>query len=246
MAQARHRPQPPVPTPPPVISSLQLGGFVITTGTIQVAFDGWADSPSCFSGKTTFLYWENYGYSLDQIISGSQDSVIKNFGNKVCPNTILSLFHEMNLADGSNSWAGYETGNTPNKVVLAYRHIHDLIGSKVKYAWVVNNSSYPNVSGNQLSAYYPGDTYVDIIGVDGFNWGGLSFLQSIAPAYGQVLSYGKPVWVTSTGTVENQASWLTNAIATAKANGIGAILYFNYNDGAKFKLNAAGLSAFHL
>lgn len=246
LSASAHFHRQPSPTPvavTPTPSSLQLGAFNANVGTISVAFDGWTDSPSCFSGKTTFLYWENYGYSLDSIISGSQDSVIKNFASKICPNTILSVFHEMNLADGSNSWAGALKGNTPAKVVAAYQHIHDIIGNKVKWAWVINNSSYPNTSANQPSAYYPGSSYVDIVGVDGFDWGGTSFAQAIQPGLSQVTGYGKPVWVTSTGTATNQATWITAAISYAKSNNIGAILYFSYNDGANFQLTSSGLAS---
>lgn len=245
-------PTPPVPPVPPTVPTvptlLQLGGFMLNAGTVEATFNGWNDAPSSFAGKTTLIYWENYGVSLDSIINGSQDSVIKAFGAKLAPNTIISLFHEMNLSDGSNSWAGYESGNTAAKVVQAYKHVHDLIGTKAKWAWVVNNVSVPNVTGNEPAAYWPGAAYVDYIGVDAFDFDGNSPLSTVAqPALNEVLGYGKPVWITSCGTTSsNKAVWVSAAIAWAKSNNIGGLIYFNYNDGGNFELNSAGVTAFHL
>lgn len=215
-------------------------------GTIKASFIGWTDRPSCFSGKTTFIWWENYGYSLDSIISGAQDQVIKNFAAAVCPNTILAPFHEMN--GNWDPWGGTIGSNTPAKVIAAWKRIHDIIGNKVKYAWVVNNSNVPNRAGNTPADYWPGDSYVDIVGVDGFDWGGQTFLQAIAPNYTVVKSYGKPVWITSFGTANtsNQAAWMTDAIKQARTLGIGALIYFNYADGINFNLNTSALAAFRL
>lgn len=243
-----HQPPPPVITPPPPITSgLQLGAFNLKTGSIQAFFVGWTDAPVCApAGQTTFLYWENYGTSLDSIINGSQDTVIKNFAARVCANTIVSLFHEMN--GNWDPWDGTYGTNTAAKVIAAYKRVHDLMGSKVRYAWVVNDSDVPDRVGNRPANYYPGDAYVDIIGVDGFNWGGLTFMQAIAPNYAIVATYGKPVWITSFGTGQgsNQAAWIADAIAQAKARGIGALIYFNLADGVNFVMNSSAVAAFHL
>lgn len=246
-ARRRHQEPTPSPLPPPVTtSSLQVGAFNSSVGTIQAGFVGWKDKPLCYAPKTTFLYWENTGVSLDAIISGSQDTVIRNFAAAVCPGTIVALFHEMN--GNWDSWDGTVGTNTYLKVITAYRHIHDIMGTKVQYAWVVNNSDVPDRIGNRPSNYYPGDAYVDIIGVDGFDWGNLSFKDAVAPNYGVVKNYGKPVWITSTGTnsTSKQAQWITDAVTYAKTNNIGAIIYFSYADGINFTLTTAGKAALHI
>jgi hypothetical protein len=230
-------------------TSLQLGMFNGNVGTIQATFAGWNDTPPCFSGQTTFIYWENPNVSLDSIISGAQDSVITNFGNRACANTIIAPFHEMN--GNWDTWDGTVGSNTPAKVVAAWKHIHDIIGNKVRYAWVINNSDVPSRTGNRPSDYWPGDAYVDIIGMDGFDWGGLSFLQAISPNFNVVKgwNYGKPLWITSFGTPtgSSQAAWVTDAINQAPGQGISALIYFNYYDpDIDFRLNAAALAAYHL
>ena len=40
---------------------------------------------------------------------------------------------------------------------------------------------------------------MDIVGVDGFDWGGESFAQAIQPAFNSIKIHNKPIWVTSTG-----------------------------------------------
>jgi beta-mannanase len=168
--------------------------------------------------------------------------VIKSFASKICAGTILSVFHEMNLNE--SPWFG-----SASKEIAAFRHVHDLIGSKVKYAWVVNDASIPNISGNQPMDYYPGDAYVDIVGVDGFDWGGSSFSQAIEPAYSQVKGIKKPLWITSFGTgPKNQAAWIMDAVSIAKQDGIQGLIYFSYPDqgGTNFTLTSQGLAAFHL
>lgn len=248
LALARHRRIPtPTPVPPPVATStLQLGAYNANVGTIGVTFIGWKDTPSCFAGKTTFIYWESYGYSLDSIISGAQDATIRAFASKVCAGAIVAPFHEMN--GNWDPWDGTVGSNTPAKVIQAWKRVHDIVGNKVQWAWVINNSDVPDRIGNRPANYWPGSAYVDIVGVDGFSWSGETFMQSIAPNFSVVKSYGKPVWVTSTGAANNskQAAWVMDAIGQAKASSIGAILYFSYADGVNFTLNAAALGAFHL
>lgn len=236
-----HRPAP-TPTPPPVVvtpsTSLTLGAFNANLGTVQVSFAGWKDSPACVYGKTNFIYWENYNVSLDSIINGLQDNTIKNFGSKLCPGTILSLFHEAN--GNWDSWDGTVGSNTPGKVIAAYKHIHDIIGNKVKYAWVVNNDSVPNTAANQIVNYYPGSAYVDIVGIDAFNFGGQSFVSAVPQSLVTLMSfYGKPVWLTSVGTSDNQTKFVTDIMANAKKMGISGIIYFNAD---QFKLPTSVLN----
>lgn len=241
-------PPPPAPTPvPPVTTTLVLGAFNANAGAIKVDFWGWLDAKNGRTfdcSKQNFIYWENTGFSLDSIINGSQDSVIVDFGNKICPNSYIAPFHEMN-----GNWSEWDGAhNPPAKIIAAWIRIHNLLGNKVKYALVFNSDNVPTSAGNIPASYYPGDSFVDIVGVDGFDWGGLSFITAINPNYTVVKSFGKPVWVTSTGTKQSssQAAWIKDAINQAKANNIGGLLYFSAKDGTNYTLNAAALAAFHL
>lgn len=212
---------------------------------IQAIFSGWGDSfPSyyasalCAGNKTLWIYWENYGYSLDGIIAGQYDSYIKSYAqgaaNYKCP-VVISLFHEMN--GNWDSWDGTVGNNSPAKVIAAYKHVHDLFAgvSNVKWAWVVNNVSVPNVAGNQFSDYWPGSAYVDYVGVDGFNFGGQTFAQVFDAAVSKVQTYGKPIYLSSVGSVagSQKAQWIYDLGSRSKTypNVIGWI-WFNENQGS--------------
>lgn len=118
----------------------------------------------------------------------------------------------------------------------------------VKYAWVANNSDTPGTAG--VLSYWPGASYVDIIGEDAFQWSqSESFAQAITPNYlllkAEAQGQGKPLWITSTGAQWNQASWITTALSTAKSDGFSGFLYFDYSDGGNFALPSSALSVLH-
>jgi hypothetical protein len=68
----------------------------------------------------------------------------------------------------------------PERYIAAYRRVHDLVASiapNIKWVWNPNGRNWPLASvapWNDYSNYYPGDAYVDWVGVDAYNWGQLS------------------------------------------------------------------------
>ena len=187
--------------------------------------------------KILFNYWENSGYSLDGIIAGSYDNLIRTYATAAktysCP-VILSIFHEMN--GEWMEWSGVVGNNSPAKVVSAWIRIRNIFTSvgatNVKFAWVVNDESVPNTAMNQISNYYPGSAYVDIIGDDSFNFGGQTFAQ-VTTALPLLKSYGKPLWLSSIGTVAPQDQFITDML---NVKGVSGILYFN---SGQFTLSAS-------
>jgi len=65
-------------------------------------------------------------------------------------------------------WRGQDTS-------AAYRHAHDLFvadgGDHVVWVWCPLVDDVPNESWNHWTNYYPGDAYVDWVGLDAYNWG---------------------------------------------------------------------------
>lgn len=189
---------------------------------IRAIFVNW-DSPFPTSvanhlaseGKTLLLFWEHHGVTLDRIIAGDEDEYIKQFAAaaKASPATImLAPLHEMN--GNWDPWDGTVGNNTPEKVILAWRRMFDIFkgAPNISFAWTVNNVSVPDTPENQLENYYPGDEYVDIVGVDGFNFG--RPWQNPRQVFGDVLErlnvYDKPIYILSTATAEGdrKADWI--------------------------------------
>ena len=226
-ARGYHRQPTPPPTPPPVTTGLQIGAFNAQIGTIQAYFADPADlyNEPC-NGQTQLWFLEANNEKNSVVASGKYDSQLKSWASKLCAGSIIAFDDEPNIPDNPY-------GNDPVGFLAAYKHIHALLPQE-RYAWVMNNSG-------PVDAYWPGASYVDIVGIDGFQWSkNQTFLQALAPnlsvLQNYATQYGKPLWVTSFGTQWNQAAWLQDALKQAPLQGISALIYFNYNDGGNFKL----------
>lgn len=116
------------------------------------------------------------GLPVDEILSGGADSKItamaiqaKTFGGEI----LLRPGWEMNgdwyskAKLGSGGW-----GQHP-QYAAAWRYLVDRMriagATNVKYVWCVNVLGGTSVA-DPLS-FYPGDAYVDYVGIDGYNWG---------------------------------------------------------------------------
>lgn len=131
----------------------------------------------------------------------------------------------------------------PERYIAAYRHVHDLvapIAPNIVWVWNPNGLDWPRPSTdpwNGYNNYYPGDAYVDWIGVDGYNWGqqsgnGYSFVWATFDyMYRSVLDDlasrypAKPQMIPELASVEDEtdpnrkANWIRDAYQSA---------YYNY------------------
>lgn len=136
-----------------------------------------------------------------------------------------------------DTWDGPVGNNTPAKVISAFRHMHNLFTglTNVKFAWDVNNVSVPDTASNALGVYYPGDAYVDIVGVDGFNFGSDSWDEVFSSSLmNKLSSYGKPVYILSTASVpgSSKAQWIMDMGSHIKNYpSVAGWVWFNQNGG---------------
>lgn len=185
--------------------------------------------------KTLLVFWEplgfnglrteDPGFSYDSILRGDWDGYFVNFtldaqayGGPV----ILVPFPEMNLAE--TSWGGTVNNNSAQKHILAYQRIRKVSPkvANVKYGWTVNNIAWPDVPGNRIEDYYPGEGSVDYVGVDGFNFGddSKSFEDAFGPALARLEKYSKPVYIFSTACYDGSAKseWIENGLGKLAQN----------------------------
>lgn len=168
---------------------------------------------------------------LNDIISGGCDTYIRGFAQalKTPPmdqlRFLIRFAHEMNLRE-SVWWPGH-FGQDASAFVAAWRHVHDVFSQEnvtnVEWVWAPNYESNPLDDWNDRNNYYPGDAYVDWIGVDGYNWGSPrwdTFTEIYdSSQYDYVLKdfacrYPKPQLITEIGSVEgasSKANWITDA-----------------------------------
>lgn len=157
-----------------------LANFIHNRGAIEfLSFDPVVSETITYTcnGRTEVVSRTLYP---TEVTSSAYDGVITQFASRIKEwghPLILSFAGEMNGCwCPPVNWQGcYNTPNGPEKYIQMYRYVHDKFSTvgadNVMWAWVVNHESIPNEAWNQVDKYYPGDEYVDIISVDGYNWG---------------------------------------------------------------------------
>jgi len=217
------------------------------------------------NGRIPLVSW--MGTSLTAIAGGSYDGTItaradalKALGAPV----FLRFAWEMNgdwyAWDGShNNDSG--TYNGPAKYIAAWRRVHDIFAARgatnVVWVWAPNHESVPNVSWNNWRNYYPGDAYVDWVGIDGYNWGttrSWSSWKSFPTLFSDVYrdyAPSKPIMISEIGSVEqggDKGAWISAASSSIKTSfpAIKAFLWFDVLKEADWRADssAGSLSAY--
>ena len=120
-------------------------------------------------GALSYLAWEPYQPNVYAIAAGASDAYIRRFAlavRRLGLPIVLSFGHEMN-----GGWYPWGTSTvSPAAFVAAWRHIHDLFvqAGASNVIWMWNPNIINPVPQVQLRPYYPGDAYVDWVGITGY------------------------------------------------------------------------------
>jgi len=190
------------------------------------------------------------GFSYALILAGEHDDCIAQFARDVrsfgTP-VLIRFAHEMN--GNSNNWTGIANGNDPAAYVEVFRKIVDMFraegATNARFVWSPDHASPPEVPApsSEIKNYYPGDGYVDFIGVSGYNWGsdplrGGGWVDA-AQLFGNFLGTmareapGKPVLITEIGSVAGDATlsrsdWYREAFGFfAARKDLKGVVWFN-------------------
>ncbi len=132
--------------------------------------------------KTLQVTWEPWLYSnpkavsLSDVAAGKYDKYLdswalaaKSFGAEVW----IRWAHEFN-----GNWYPWAIGNNNKDAqiyIRAFRRAHDRFtragAFNVRWIWCVNSESVPDAPWNDPAKAYPGDAYVDMVSIDGYNFG---------------------------------------------------------------------------
>ncbi|HET7636594.1 MAG TPA: glycosyl hydrolase [Candidatus Limnocylindria bacterium] len=237
--------------------------------TIFLTYQGWDrrfyasdEQQIAKRGAQHVLTWEPNGITLRSIANGEHDAFIRSFAQSAAAwggRIYLRPMHEMN---GSwYSWGRGVNGNTPQQFVAAWRRMHDIFvaagATNVKWVWSPNVRYGPEYP---LADLYPGNAYVDWVGLDGYNWGldphlgqpaWQSFEQIFGATYREItgsVAPGKPIMIAETASTENggdKASWILKTFLTdaPKYPAVRALIWFNQADGrSDFRINSSSSS----
>jgi hypothetical protein len=206
------------------------------------------------SGRTPLLTWEPWNpaaganqpkYALRRIAQGSFDGYIASWARALRNTGKLVYLRPMHEMNGNwYPWSGTVNGNSPTLYIQAWRRMHDIFrqqgASNVNWVWSPNNVDVPGTSANRMEAYYPGPAYVDVLAVDGYNWGATkpefggwqTFSQVFQSAYNRLSKLGgQPIWIAEAGAAPeggSKAAWVRDMFAKAKTmKRLKAIVWFN-------------------
>jgi len=198
----------------------------------------------------------------NEILNGTYDKYLEEFvfQIKVYKKPVIIRFaHEMNL--DRYHW-GVEKDKYNENAPKVYKEIYKYVVkyfkknnvSNVFFAFCPNVDNVPNVSWNDIKNYYPGNKYVDILGMDGYNWGRCATMQNMGwssswrsfeevfkNAYKKVreLSVFKPIIIFETASASkggNKNLWLKKALIEAQKMEISCINWFQVNKECDWKI----------
>jgi hypothetical protein len=200
---------------------------------------------------------------LRDVIDGSWDGYItaraREFAAVGMP-ILVRWGHEFN-----GNWYPWGIANNnadPTLYVRAYRHVHDLVAAagarNVQWVWAFNNGSSPDAPYNDPAAAYPGDAYVDWVGIDGYNWGfgpswdpavdhWTTFDQTFAAAYAKArtVAPNRPVMIGEFASTEDggdKAQWLRDMNTTLRSGAYPELKLLTYFDLTKEEAWSPGSS----
>jgi beta-mannanase len=195
------------------------------------------------SGRTPLITWEPWraesgtqwqpDFELRKIAAGNFDGYIRRYARnlkRTRTTVYVRMMHEMN--GEYYPWGGVTNNNNAARFKRAWRHVvgqFRKVGARnVKFVWCPLAIDVPNVRKNRFERYYPGRRYVDVLALDGFNWGldqpgwggWQSFKKVFKRGYTRISRLGRqPVWFTEVSSVSNggdKAKWVRDMWATAE------------------------------
>jgi hypothetical protein len=192
-------------------------------------------------GAVPMITWEpmsyhGRNYPLRAIVRGRFDGYLKRSAHaaKSWGRPVFVRFaHEMN----GNWYPWGVRGNTAHAYKAAWRHVVRVfrrIGAdNVQWVWV------PNVDqggGQPFAGLFPGDRWVDWVGLDGFNWGYGGSFYSFRKIFGhsyRILARlsDRPMMIAETGADNRgKARWISQSLRRQlpRFGRIHALVWFNY------------------
>ncbi|BEP13857.1 hypothetical protein acdb102_21680 [Acidothermaceae bacterium B102] len=245
---------------------------------IQNFMPGWSaplDSPlvkwDIAQGTIPLISWNTpEGISDQEIAGGSQDGLIRAQATRIKAlgaDVFIRVDWEMN--GNWFAWDGTHNGGPgtgPAAYVAMWRHIHDVFTSagvtNVAWVWTPAAASLPDAGWNAVAAYYPGDAYVDWVGLDDYNYGGQlghalgwnDFASQLQPIYGDYAER-KPIMIGEMGSADHIAGhdkgqWIQRMASDVETKfpDIQALVWFDvkYDEDWRFDTSASSLAAFRV
>ncbi len=197
------------------------------------------------AGGLAYMAWEPFHVSMKSIADGSSDRYIRSFARSVGALNLpvaISFGHEMN-----GYWYPWGTqAVTPAEFVAAWRHIHNVFDQMgaTNVIWVWSPNVINPVPGVRLKPYYPGDAYVDWVGMIGYYTvaGARTFRQLYGPTMREIQKFTKKPFVlsevSSELTVGRAASVANLFQGVASRSQVLGFIWFDYVKRADWRIES--------
>ena len=193
-----------------------------------------------WKAKATPFVNLNIPASASSIASGAWDAKINDWASHLegylkmggGRSLVLAPLQEMN-----GDWTSY--GCDPVKFKKSYKRIVDILRgrgldeTKIRFAFAPNG--WTSKGCGTIADYYPGDSYVDIIGISAYRWNGSDTVYQVMGATVDQLTAWyptKPIVIAQTAAwvSASKSQWIRDMFAYAASNThVVAVIYFNFN-----------------
>lgn len=231
------------------------------------------------AGAMACLTWEPMHYEdgrpcmtpAQEIVNKKYDGYIDGFAKQIRTlgyPVIIRFAHEMNIYQ--YAWGGKPSEYGPDSP-RRYREMFRCVVLRFKnmdvknafFAFCPNAESLPSpkkdpkAQWNRVSNYYPGSSYVDVMGMDGYNWGHTRTIdehgwQSSWRTFEDIFSSmfrqlkqidpEKPVFVFETAAArqkgQDRGQWVRDAFFTAARWNIQGVFWFQADKETNWRLQA--------
>lgn len=200
--------------------------------------------------------------NIYSILEGHFDSFFGYWAHhikQVKGTVLLRILHEFN--GDWYPWCTVKNDRKGELVARAFRYIHNIFRdnnvSNVRFVWCPNSMSVPQESWNDIMDAYPGDEYVDFVGLDIYNGAGTdkganiwrSFRKEGIENYSRLtqLKPGKPLLICESASRERRAmeggqtkaEWIAQMGEALRTDMSKVRLLAWFNEKETFKINSS-------
>lgn len=231
------------------------------------------------AGAMACLTWEPMHHEdgqprlipAEEIVNGDYDGYIDGFARQVRAlgyPVMIRFAHEMNI--DQYPWGGKRSEygpESPRRYREMFRYVvlrfKNLDVKNAFFAFCPNAESLPRpekdpgAEWNRASNYYPGSSYVDLMGMDGYNWGQTrtidehgwqsswrTFEDIFSSMYRQLkqIDPEKPIFIFETAAArqegQDRGRWVREAFFTAARWNIRGVFWFQADKETNWRLQA--------
>lgn len=232
-----------------------------------LAFDTTTTNAIHAAGQTPVISWmygdgsstlPNTTYTLTNLLAGNFDTYMTTWLNaaKALGYTIYVAWS----AEMNGDWQQYSegvNGNTTGQYALAWKYVHDFAASlgvtNIKWVWEVTAKF---ATSTPLAGLYPGDAYVDVVAMNGYNWGATQpggWVDPPAlydPTLAEIATFttSKPIWIGEMGCAPDdggsKTAWYAAFFAWLPTSLVSMFIYYERVAGLDWKVTSgAGTAA---